>query len=281
MMGIILGILSALVWGVAGVTGSLASRRIGAAAAIGWAMLLSMMAAVPLALLSGAPGRVDLRTALWILLIAACMLGGLVCVYAGVRYGSISVVAPISATYGGVAALISIIAGEPVTVIAIASLALAVVGAILASMGGAATPGQQYSNQRVAALLGAGAALVWGVQLWAGGEIQDDLGASWLVGCSRLVGVLVVSVPLLGLRKLTLDRTAIKYAFVAGVGEVAGFTLYLKSSAYGVAQAAVLTGQYGTVAALIGVAVLKERLRGIQYVGLVVIVIAIIGLSIS
>ena len=119
------------------------------------------------------------------------------------------------------------------------------------------------------------------MQLWAGGEIQDDLGASWLVGCSRLVGVLVISVPLLGLRKLTLDRTAIKYAFVAGVGEVAGFTLYLKSSAYGVAQAAVLTGQYGTVAALIGVAVLKERLRGIQYVGLVVIVVAIIGLSAS
>ena len=77
-MGIVLGILSALVWGIAGVTGSLASRRIGATAAIGWAMLLSMIAAVPLALLSGAPGRVDLRTALWILLIAACMLGGLV-----------------------------------------------------------------------------------------------------------------------------------------------------------------------------------------------------------
>ena len=42
-----------------------------------------------------------------------------------------------------------------------------------------------------------------------------------------------------------------------------------------------LTGQYGTVAALIGVMVLKERLRGIQYVGLVTIVVAIIGLSIS
>ena len=40
-------------------------------------------------------------------------------------------------------------------------------------------------------------------------------------------------------------------------------------------------GKYGTVAALIGVAVLKERLRGIQYVGLVVIVVAIIGLSAS
>ena len=207
--------------------------------------------------------------------------GGLDCVNAGVRYGSISVVAPVSATYGGVAALISILTGEPVSAIAIGSLALAVVGAILASMGGSATPGQRYANQRIAALLGAGAAVAWGIQLWAGGQIQDDLGASWLVGCSRFVGVLVIAVPLLAMRRLVVDRAAIKYAFVAGVGEVAGFTLYLKSSAYGVAQAAVLTGQYGTVAALIGVAVLKERLRGIQYIGLAVIVVAIIGLSVS
>jgi uncharacterized membrane protein len=281
VIGIVLGLLSALVWGVAGVTGSLASRRLGATSALGWVMLLSMVAAVPLALLSGAPGRIDVRVALWVLLIAAGMLGGLVCVYAGVRYGSISVVAPISATYGGVAALISIIAGEPVTVIAIASLALAVVGAILASMGESATPGSHYSNQRTAALLGAGAAVMWGIQLWAGGQIQDDLGASWLAGCSRVVGVLVVSLPLIARRKLLFDRSAVKYAFIAGVGEVAGFTLYLKSSAYGIAQAAVLTGQYGTVAALIGVAVLKERLRAVQYVGLAVIVVSIIGLSIT
>lgn len=281
MIGIALGVLSAVVWGVAGVTGSLAARRLGGTTAIGWTMLLSMIAAVPLALLSGAPGRVDVRTLLWILLIAACMLGGLVCVYAGVRFGSISVVAPISATYGGVAALIAILAGEPVSVVAVVSLALAVVGAILASMGETAAPGEQYSNQRVAALLGAGAAVLWGLQLWAGGQIQDDLGASWLVGCSRFVGVLVVSVPLLAARRLSFDRSGVKYALVAGVGEVAGFTLYLKASAYGIAQAAVLTGQYGTVAALIGVTVLKERLRGIQYIGLAAIVVAIIGLSIS
>jgi drug/metabolite transporter (DMT)-like permease len=280
-MGLLLGLLSALVWGVAGVTGSLAARRIGAAHAIGWAMALSMLVAVPLALLSGGPGRVDVRMALWIALIAACMLGGLICVYAGVRYGSISVVAPISATYGGVGALIAIIAGEPVEALAIAALTLAVVGAFLAAKGETALPGAAYSNQRVAALLGAGAAVLWGIQLWAGGQVQDDLGASWLVACSRMIGVVVVTMPLVARRELVIERRAIWLALVAGVGEVAGFTLYLKASAYGIAQAAVLTGQYGTVAALIGVVVLKERLRGLQYLGLGLIIVAIIGLSLS
>ena len=278
-MGILLGILAATVWGIAGVTGGLAARLVGPTRAIAWAMMLGMVVAVPLALASGAPGRIDVRTGLWILLISACMLAGLVCVYAGMRYGSISVVAPISATYGGVAALIAIVAGDPVTGLAIGALSLAVVGAVLAARGETATPGAAYSNQRVAALLGAGAAVVWGVQLWAGGQIQDDLGASWLVASARMIGVLVIALPLLVRDRLRVERKAVPYLLVAGVGEVCGFTLYLFDSEYGIAQAAVLTGQYGTVAALIGIFVLKERLQFTQIIGLVLIVIAVIGLA--
>jgi len=280
-VGILLGILAASVWGVAGVAGGLGSRIVGPARAIGWAMLLGMIVAVPLALASGAPGRVDARTGLWVLLISACMLGGLACVYAGMRYGSISVVAPISATYGGVAALIAILAGDPVTGLAIGALSFAVVGAVLASRGETATPGAAYSNQRVAALLGAGAALLWGVQLWAGGQIQDDLGASWLVASARMIGVLAITLPLLVRGQLRVERKALPYLLVAGVGEVCGFTLYLVDSEYGIAQAAVLTGQYGTVAALIGIFVLKERLQFTQVVGLFLIVLAVIGLSLA
>ena len=280
-MGILLGILAATVWGIAGVAGGLAARLVGPTRAIAWAMMLGMVVAVPLALVSGAPGRVDVRTGLWILLISACMLGGLVCVYVGMRYGSISVVAPISATYGGVAALIAIVAGDPVTGLAIGALSLAVVGAVLAARGETATPGAAYSNQRVAALLGAGAAVVWGVQLWAGGQIQDDLGASWLVASARMIGVLVIAMPLLFRGGLRVERKALPYLLVAGVGEVCGFTLYLFDSEYGIAQAAVLTGQYGTVAALIGIFVLKERLQFTQIVGLVLIVIAVIGLALA
>jgi drug/metabolite transporter (DMT)-like permease len=280
-VGILLGILAATVWGIAGVAGGLAARLVGPTRAIAWAMILGMVVAVPLALASGAPGRIDVRTGLWILLISACMLGGLVCVYAGMRYGSISVVAPISATYGGVAALIAIVAGDPVTGLAIGALSLAVVGAVLAARGETALPGAAYSNQRVAALLGAGAAVVWGVQLWAGGQIQDDLGASWLVASARMIGVLVIALPLLVRGGLRVERKAVPYLLVAGVGEVCGFTLYLFDSEYGIAQAAVLTGQYGTVAALIGIFVLKERLQFTQIIGLVLIVIAVIGLALA
>ncbi len=244
-------------------------------------MVLGMVVALPLAAASGLPGRVDGRTGLWILLISVCMLGGLGCVYAGVRYGSISVVAPISATYGGVGALIAIVLGEPVTGLAVASLSLAVVGAFLASRGETSTPGAKYSNQRRAALLGGAAAVLWGIQLWAGSEIQDDLGASWLVASARMVGVIVIAFPLVVRGGFRVPRSALPFIAIAAVGEVVGFTLYLVASGYGVAQAAVLTGQYGTVAAIIGVLLLKERLQAVQYLGIGLIVIAVLGLSVS
>jgi drug/metabolite transporter (DMT)-like permease len=81
--------------------------------------------------------------------------------------------------------------------------------------------------------------------------------------------------------ELRIPRRILPYAALAGCGEVVGFTLYLLASGYGVAQAAVISGQYGTVAAVIGIVILKERLRGIQYVGLACIVVAVVGLSLA
>jgi drug/metabolite transporter (DMT)-like permease len=278
-MGILLGLVSALVWGVAGVTGGLAARRLGGMRAVGYSMLASILVALPLALVSGLPGRIDERALLWLLFVAGTGLGGLMLLYTGLRIGKISTLVPISATYGGFGAVIAIAAGEPTSPLAFVGLALAVVGAILASRGEASAPGGVYAHQTRAALLAGGAALAWGVQLWAGGQIQDDVGASWVVAFMRLLGALAIGVPILMRGPLVRDARILGLAAITGIGEVFGFTLFLLASAYGVAQAAVLTGQYGTVAALIGVLVLKERLRGMQFVGLGLIVAAVILLA--
>ncbi len=280
-MGILLGILAATVWGIAGVAGGLGARRVGAHRAIAWSMMLGLLLALPLALASGAPGRIDVRTVLWLLLVSAGMIGGLVCVYQGMRLGSIAVVASISATYGGVGAVLSIISGEQPSTITLIALGVAVVAAVLASQGETNVPGLVYANPNRAALLGAGAALLWGIQLWAGAQIGDDVGASWMVASARTVGVVVVALPLIARGAARIDRRTVPYLLVAGFGEVCGMTLFVLSSAYGVAQAAVLTSQYGAVAALIGVVVLKERLRVIQLIGIVVILLAVVLMSVT
>ncbi len=280
-MGILLGILAATVWGIAGVAGGLGARRVGAHRAIAWSMMLGLLLALPLAFASGAPGRIDVRTVLWLLLVSAGMIGGLVCVYQGMRLGSIAVVASISATYGGVGAVLSIISGEQPSTITLIALGVAVVAAVLASQGETNVPGLVHANPNRAALLGAGAALLWGIQLWAGAQIGDDVGASWMVASARTVGVVVVALPLIARGAARIDRRTVPYLLVAGFGEVCGMTLFVLSSAYGVAQAAVLTSQYGAVAALIGVVVLKERLRVIQLIGIVVILLAVVLMSVT
>ena len=134
-MGIALGLLSALLWGIGGVTGGLAARRLGGMRAVGYSMLFSVLVAVPLALASGMPGRIDPRAILWLLLVAGTGIGGLILLYAALRMGKISTLVPISGTYGAFGAVIAILTGEPTSPLAFLGLALAVAGAVLATRG--------------------------------------------------------------------------------------------------------------------------------------------------
>ncbi|MGA0121807.1 MAG: EamA family transporter [Gaiellales bacterium] len=278
-MGILIGLASAILWGAAGVFGGLAARRLGGFRTIAFGMLAGLAVALPLALATGTPGRTDPAALAAVAAVAAFGLVGLFLVYAAMRRGSISVVAPISATYGGVAALLAIATGEPTSPFAIGGLALAVLGAVLAARGDSSAPGATRGDLRVAALLAGGAAVLWGIQLWLGAQVQDEVGPVWIAAGMRIAGVIAISIPVLARAPRVVDRRALPLAMVAGVGEVFGFTLYLVASGYGVAQAAVLTGQYGTVAALIGVFVLKERLQRVQVIGVGLIVIAVVLLA--
>lgn len=280
-MAIAFGVLSALCWGIAAVAGGVLARRIGALATLGWAMLISLAAAIPLALASGAPKAIDIPLGAGTLLVAFGGLGGLALIYAGLRRGSIAVVAPVSATYGGVAALFAVIAGETLGILAAGALVVAVVGAVLAARGDTATPGLAFPHQSRAVLFAVGAALLWGIQLFIAGRIGDDIGASWVVLAMRVVGVAVVSLPLVIGRRLPVRRDAIVLGAIAGLGEVAGFTLYVIAAGDGVAIASVLSSQYAAVAALIGIVILGERLRRLQLAGVLLILVAVAVLALA
>lgn len=280
-MALALAILSALAWGVAAVAGGLLARRIGTLPALGWVMSISIVAALPLALATGPPGDLDGRLALGILLVSVGGLGGLGLIYAALSRGNIAVVAPVSATYGGVAALLAVLAGEAIGAIAAVALVAAVIGAVFAARGQATTPGLAFPHQSRAVLLAAGTAFLWGMQLFVAGRIGEDVGASWLVFAMRALGVLCIAVPLVVLRRLPVRRDALLLGAVAGLGEVAGFTLFLLAARDGVAVASVVSSQYAAVAALIGIVVLGERLRRLQLAGVILILAAVAVLALS
>jgi len=96
---------------------------------------------------------------------------------------------------------------------------------------------------------------------------------------ARLIGVPALAVPLALAGRLSLTRRAIPLLVTSGICEVLGFYSYTAGSRHGVAVAAVLASQSGTLAGLAGLALFRERLSRRQLIGVTVVVIGVGVLS--
>src|SRR5581483_5208796 len=124
------------------------------------------------------------------------LLGGSVLFTQGLIRGSLAVVAPVTASYGAISTLLSLMAGEPLTRRALVGLGLTILGACLV-----AVPRPSRSDEHPAHLgLGwaAGAALAYGVGFWLQGTYAvPQLGPMVPVWAAYVTGFVVLS--LLGL----------------------------------------------------------------------------------
>ena len=76
-----------------------------------------------------------------------------------------------------------------------------------------------------ATILAIGAALVFGVGIVAAGTAASLVPVAWVALAARLVGLVVVVVPLVLSRRLRVTRIALPLVLIAGVGEVFGSML--------------------------------------------------------
>ena len=205
---------------------------------------------------------------------------GLGALLKGLVHGRLSVVAPIACLSGGFAALIAIIMGETLPGAVMLGLPLAVVGGALASM--EREPGGTRATRPTA---GAGWALLCAV-LFAGTLIlfgaAGALSPLSLAAYGRLT-TLVVLVPLALLTGgLRLPREFRPRATVAGVVDAGAFFCLAAAIGLGpVAVASVAVAQSGTMAALLGLIVLREKLSRVQIVGVALTCVAVTLLAIE
>ncbi|MEZ4595991.1 MAG: DMT family transporter [Chloroflexota bacterium] len=137
MTAVVAGVTVAIIWTIATIASARASRVAGPTQALAGVMVVGLVACVPL-LLVAPPGPTDLGPHLpWLLVAGGANLVGLLLNYAAMTRGNVSIVAPIAATEGAIAATIAIVVGgEPVT--AVLALALGVVvakGVVLTAWG--------------------------------------------------------------------------------------------------------------------------------------------------
>jgi drug/metabolite transporter (DMT)-like permease len=278
MIAIVGGLGAAAAWAFATLCSSRSSRMIGAGSTLAWVMLVGLAVTVPFVVVAGIPASLDWGAAGWLIVVGIGNVVGLAFAYEGFRIGKVAIVAPIASTEGAVTAVIAVAAGEQIAAGAGATLGLIVAGVVLAGIAPDTTAGSPRRNGR-AALLGAGAALFFGVGLYAAGRVGSDLPVAWVLLPTRVLAVVAVALPLGITGRLRITRLALPLVTAAGVAEVAGLTSFTLGARHSIGVSSVLASQYAAIAALAAFLLFRERLTPIQVVGVVAIAVGVAALS--
>ncbi len=295
-----------MLWAAATLCSSRSSRMLGSRVVLGWIMVVGVVVGIPLAAISPGPATVEPSTIGLLGLAGICYVIGLQLTYAALRLGKVSIVAPIVATEGAVAALIAVTRGDPLGFVAGVSLAVIVTGVVLSTLepGRADVAAGDFdvvadaideppspststptviagvpTDSRRATVLAVGAALVFGVGLVAAGTAASLVPVAWVALAARLVGLFVVVIPLVAARRLRITRAALPLVLVAGVAEVIGSMLSAWGSRESIAITAVMGSQFATFAAVAAFFLFGERLGRLQIAGVALIVVGVTVLA--
>jgi drug/metabolite transporter (DMT)-like permease len=291
------GLGAALIWSVGTAFASRAARALGPPLTLAWVMLVGLVA---LALVLPWAGDAHLSGAaiVWLVLGGGGNVAGLLILYHALRIGQLGVVMPIVSTEGGIAAGLSIIAGQPVSAIAGTALALTVLGVMMTGIARrpsgevrpAAPPPQDergpaavqtprgHADRRAAAWAAAGAVCM-GISLFGTGRAGALLPTAWAVMPPRVIGVVAITIPLALRRELRFPVGTACLLLVAGLCEVGGFFAYAAGARHGIAVAAVLATLTGAIGASFGRLLFGERLAPTQVAGVIVIFAGVATLS--
>jgi drug/metabolite transporter (DMT)-like permease len=268
VLTIFFGLVSAIGWGAPDPVLAQAVRRIGPFPVVFGSILIGTLLALPLALVLDLPDWTErsllLAPAVGILTVVGFQAG-----FMSFREGSVSVVAPIIACEGGVAAVLSLLGGERVGSLVLLGLPLAVAGVVLVSR----SDGDNSTAGVVPAIT---AALIWGGVLALSAPIARDLGAGWAFLLVRGSAVIVMlPVALVSGAPRAARREWWRVAIWGVCDAIAYFAFVLAADHGSAAVAGVLAAQFGTVGAIVAVLFFGEHLRTRQVVGIAIVALAV------
>jgi drug/metabolite transporter (DMT)-like permease len=269
VIAVLAGLGAAGAWALTTICYSRATQTVGSLSVISVAMAVGLALVAPAIAIAGIPEGLDAETVALLVVAGSANLIGLFLVVNALRIGKVGIVAPIVSTEGAVAAVIAVIAGETIARGAGAMLAVIVVGIAVASVSRDrpevdGPPRRPYR----AASLAVGAALVFGVSLYATGRVSEDLPVVWALLPARAIGVLALTMPLLLAGRLHVERRTFPLVALAGVGEVVGFALFALGARDSIAVSAVLASQFGVLAGIGAFLLFGERLTRPQKAGI-------------
>jgi drug/metabolite transporter (DMT)-like permease len=287
-MSIILGLSAAICWGVADFLARYASREIGAYRSLFFmqAFGLGLLSLVWLGRNQGPVLHATRGDWGWAALAGVLSSAAVLALYRSFETGKLAVVAPISAGYPALTALLAMGSGEQVSAARWAGIALVLAGVALtvgAAQSVAQEPGTAAENPRAGVGWALTAAAGFGVMFWLlGFHVVPALGGLMSVWVLRLVATLGLGLVAWPARQsLRVPRRGMVWMLVAMGGLDVGAYL---SNNFGmefrhVSIVTVIASLYAAVTVLLAAVVLREKLNGKQWVGVALIFAGVVILS--
>jgi drug/metabolite transporter (DMT)-like permease len=284
--GLLLGLVAACFWGLTDIAAALAGRRFGSLPALAFAQLGSVFILLGVALVT--EGRLPIEPAAVPIAIALGLLAsvGYVAFFAALRIGPVSVVSPTVAAYGGLVVVLAVVVlGETIRPAQWLGAGLATVGIVFAGFHfKESIRGSRPVSRGV--LLAVVALVCFAVLIVGSSGPIRQFGWLQITFVERLANNAAVWLLLLVTRTLRphgsetlLDhseastRAGFSIVLLAGLLDVGGLIALAIGLQVSLAWLVGLASSFApVVAVLVAVGFLGERLRPIQWIGLLAIV---------
>lgn len=266
MAAVALALCASLSWGLADFAAGLQSRRVGVLTVLSWVEGTGLLVVLALVVATGEP-LPDGRTALYALVAGAAGVTALGLFYRALSVGTMSVVAPISATGVMLPVVVGLLSGDALTPVVGVGLLVAVAGVLLASREEVDELGRGGPD-RPAVLLALGAAAGFGLY-FTFADVAADGSLLWLLALGRIVALpVVLSLALRAPQPLLAARGQRWPLLAIGGADLAATALFgLATTRGALSIVSVIGSLYPVVTVLLARGLLGERLSGTQAAG--------------
>lgn len=267
MLGVGLALAASLAWGVGDFISGSRSRLMSVLSVLVWSQAVGFVWIGLVALAAREPVP-EARYILFSALGAVAGTVGLACFLRGMSVGKISLVAPIAAMAAVVPVVVGVATGDRPSPLQVGGMAIALVGAVLASREREPEGG---GGPRLAAgvLLGAASAFAWG-WFFLAIDVASDGGAVWASLVNRTTSLVILLAAAALMRpRLAEARPHLPLLAVAGTLDVSANLLFAAASTKGLVSVVSVTGSlYPVITVLLARTVLKEHVERAQGLGI-------------
>lgn len=267
--------MSATAYGVSDFLGGIASRRVAALRVVLLSYPVALVLLCALAFATG--GQVSGPAVLWGALCGVSQAFGMWWFYAALGAGPISVVSPLTAILvAGVPVCVGVALGERPGIVAIIGIVLALVAVVLVSREASDEDVKPHRFTRAVAWMTVGAGLAFGLNFVLIDQAPEEA-RLWPLVFARLAATALVVVIAMATSNLRLPTgRPMRLAVSAGVLDtVANVAMLLALQASLLSLAGVLISLYPAATVLLAIVVLKERVTGLQVLGMMLALVAV------